>query len=89
MGIFIVTALSLAAGLLLSITSKILNSENELAEEITEMLPGYDCNKCGEGNCLGYAKTLLENSDLDKCRFLKEDKKQEIKEYITVVKEDL
>lgn len=59
MGIFVVTILSLIAGLLLSITSKVLNNDEENIKEIQEILPEYDCNNCGLGNCINNQKEDL------------------------------
>ena len=89
MGIFVVITIAFVTGLLLSITNKALTNKKDIINEIEQKLPGYNCNSCGAGNCLEYARLLYDDITLDNCRFLKAEKKQEIFHYINSQKEEL
>lgn len=55
--------LGAAAGILLTVASKLLFVESdETVEKITEILPGANCGGCGFSGCEGYAKAVAEGS---------------------------
>ncbi len=86
-GIIVITLTSLIMGILLSVAYQYINKSNQDVKNISLMLPGYNCNACGFGTCQMLAEVSLKDADIIvKCRFLKEDKIKEIKEYIKSIK---
>ena len=58
--------------------------------EITEMLPGYNCGKCGHRQCRNYAEAVVEDGDVSKCPYLEQERfagtKTEIEEFLSTHK---
>ena len=55
--------LGAAAGILLTVASKLLYVEkDETVEKITAALPGANCGGCGFSGCEGYAKAVAEGN---------------------------
>ena len=78
-GIIIVTLIALFLGILIILID---NSKEEI-EDLTKLLPGYNCNACGFGSCEGMARAILENTNnYKKCKFLKGESKEKIEEYL-------
>lgn len=84
--------LALAAGILLSIFSKVFAVKtDERVEKITETLPGLNCGVCGYSGCANYASELVGNdAPTNKCVPGGDDVSQKIstilgKEYEDVV----
>lgn len=79
-GIMIVTLIGLFSGIIISIvSSKLINKE----DKILELLPLYNCNKCGFGSCSGMSKAAINDINcLNKCKFLSQDMKIKIEELL-------
>ena len=77
-------ALGAVCGLLLGFASKAFYVEpNHREEDLLALLPGYNCGGCGYGSCDGMAKALADKTgDIDKCRPMKKEEKEKLKEYI-------
>ncbi len=86
--VIIVSVLSGVLGLLIAIFSKIFKvKENEKEKAVLAMLPGYNCGACGKAGCKGFAKAIIEeNEDVNKCRPMKKNQKEELKEYLKTIK---
>ena len=60
--IIIVVGLGIAAGIILTIASKLMYvPENELVTKLKEVLPGANCGACGFAGCDDYATALAED----------------------------
>ncbi len=83
--LLILAGLSLLLGILVTIFSKILYvKENTRVEEITKMLPGYNCGACGYPGCSGMAEALVNKKEAtpDKCKPSKKENKEKIMNYL-------
>lgn len=71
-------------GALLAIASKVLYVEpDNRVEDITKLLPGYNCGGCGYPGCAGLAEALVnKETTVDNCKPSKPEQKQAIKEYL-------
>lgn len=79
-GIIIITVVALIMSLILVFASSKVDTKES---KIREMLPGYNCGGCGYGSCDGMAKVLADGTgDIDKCRPMKPEAKEALKEYI-------
>lgn len=73
-------------GLLLAVADKYLTVKgDERIDQVTEMLPGYNCGSCGYPGCMGFAEGLLngEVSSVAQCRPSKSDARVKIAEYLS------
>lgn len=60
--VLLFTGLGLAAGLLLSVFSKIFAVDSdEKVEEVLSALPGVNCGACGFSGCESYAREVVHN----------------------------
>lgn len=83
--IVVLGALGLVFGLLLSVFAKIFYVEPDTRiEDITKMLPGYNCGACGKPGCSGLAEAIVEeNVNPDLCKPGKSSgATQNIKDYL-------
>lgn len=83
--LLILAGLSLLLGILVTIFSKILYvKEDTRVEEITKMLPGYNCGACGYPGCSGMAEALVNKKEAtpDKCKPSKKENKEKIMNYL-------
>lgn len=83
--LLILAGLSLLLGILVTIFSKILYvKEDTRVEEITKMLPGYNCGACGYPGCSGMAEALVNKKEKtpDKCKPSKKENKDKIINYL-------
>lgn len=83
--LLILAGLSLLLGILVTIFSKILYvKEDTRVEEITKMLPGYNCGACGYPGCCGMAEALVNKKEAtpDKCKPSKKENKEKIMNYL-------
>lgn len=71
-------------GGVLAIASKVFKVEvDEREEKVTSLLPGYNCGACGFAGCSGLAHGLVSKEVSNfACKICKEDKKQEIIDYL-------
>lgn len=92
--VYILPALILAGigaffGVLIAFFSKrFYVEEDNRIEELSKLLPGYNCGSCGFPGCKGLAEDIVNNSsvDLAKCKPLSKDQKAKILEYLESIK---
>ena len=61
MGVIVVVAIALIAGVILSVASIVFAVPvDEKAEAIAGVLPGANCGACGYAGCSGYAEALAK-----------------------------
>lgn len=83
--VLILAGIGLVLGICVAIFSKILYvKEDTRVEEITKMLPGYNCGACGYPGCSGMAEALVnkEEATPDKCKPSKKENKDKIFQYL-------
>ncbi|SJZ95164.1 RnfABCDGE type electron transport complex subunit B [Anaerorhabdus furcosa] len=52
-------------------------------EDVTAMLPGYNCGGCGYPGCSGLAQALVDGeADVVDCKPSKQEARDQIKEYL-------
>ena len=79
-GVIIITVVAFILSLVLVFIEGAVNTKED---KIRALLPGYNCGGCGYGSCDGMAKALADKTgDIDKCRPMKKDEKEKLKEYI-------
>lgn len=68
--VLIVAAVGCAAGILLTVCSKVFAVEvDERIEKITDVLPKANCGSCGFAGCSDYAGAIVnDNADITLCR---------------------
>lgn len=83
--LLILAGLSLILGILVTIFSKVLYvKEDTRIEEVTKMLPGYNCGACGYPGSSGMADALVNKKEPspDKCKPSKKENKDKIVAYL-------
>lgn len=92
---FILPALILAAigaffGVMIAICSKLFYVKvDKRVEEITQMLPGYNCGVCGSPGCSGHAQRIISGeAKIEACKPSKPDQIAAIKAYYEEHKND-
>jgi len=72
-------------GLVLAIASKkFYVEEDPRVEQVSKLLPGYNCGACGHSGCAGLATALVSGeTDVILCKPIKQDKKEEIINYMS------
>ena len=79
-GVIIITVVAFILSLVLVFIEGAVNTKED---KIRSLLPGYNCGGCGYGSCDGMAKALADKTgDIDKCRPMKKEEKEKLKEYI-------
>lgn len=79
-GVIIITIVAFILSLVLVFIEGAVNTKED---KIRALLPGYNCGGCGYGSCDGMAKALADKTgDIDKCRPMKKEEKEKLKEYI-------
>ncbi len=79
-GIIIITVTALIFSIILVNLDSFLNDR---IDEITNLLPGYNCRACGYNSCKDLAIAISKDSSLyTKCKFLKGDALVEMEEYL-------
>lgn len=79
-GVIIITVVAFILSLVLVFVEGAVNTKED---KIRALLPGYNCGGCGYGSCDGMAKALADKTgDIDKCRPMKKEEKEKLKEYI-------
>jgi len=86
-GIVVITLTSLILSVVISVVYQYINRYSQDIKNVELLLPGYNCNACGFGTCQNMAeKAFIDSYNIVRCRFLKEDRINEIKEYIKNIK---
>lgn len=79
-GVIIITVVAFILSLVLVFIEGAVNTKED---KIRALLPGYNCGGCGYGSCDAMAKALADKTgDIDKCRPMKKEEKEKLKEYI-------
>ena len=71
-------------GLILFLANQIFKVvEDKRVDEVTKLLPGYNCGTCGYPGCKGMAEALVnKETDTITCRPSKPEKRQAIIDYL-------
>lgn len=71
-------------GVLISLASIAFYVEEDIrVEDITNILPGYNCGMCGHPGCNGLANAIVfEGADSKLCKPGKQDMRDKIKAYL-------
>ncbi|NLC97158.1 MAG: electron transporter RnfB [Erysipelotrichaceae bacterium] len=71
-------------GAILGISSKIFYvKEDSRVEDVTALLPGYNCGGCGYPGCSGFAAALVnKEADVILCKPSKPEQRTAITEYL-------
>ena len=71
-------------GIVLGISAKVFYVKPDTrVEDITKILPGYNCGGCGYPGCAGMAEALVnKESDVTSCKPSKPEAKEAIKQYL-------
>lgn len=71
-------------GVLISLASMAFYvEEDKRVEDITKLLPGYNCGMCGHPGCNGLANAIVfEGADSKLCKPGKQDMRDKIKTYL-------
>ena len=71
-------------GIVLGISAKVFYVKPDTrVEDITKMLPGYNCGGCGYPGCAGMAEALVnKESEVTSCKTSKPEAKEAIKQYL-------
>ena len=71
-------------GIVLGISAKVFYVKPDTrVEDITKMLPGYNCGGCGYPGCAGMAEALVnKESKVTSCKPSKPEAKEAIKQYL-------
>ncbi len=77
-------ALGAVCGVLLGIASKVFYvAVDKRVEEVTALLPGYNCGGCGFPGCSGMAEAICSGeADVAACKPSKADQKDAIRAYL-------
>lgn len=78
-------------GVLIGVLSKVFAVKvDPRLEEVTKMLPGYNCGSCGYPGCSGLAAKLVEGkADSTLCKPGKQDMRDRIKAYLAEAEKEL
>lgn len=83
-GILILTITALFSSIIIVVVDFNLNKKDIIKEEISSLLPGYNCCACGFGSCHGMVIAMTESlENYKKCRYLKGDKLKIMEEFVT------
>ncbi len=82
--ILVIGGLGLILGGLLGIANRYLKVEvDPRIEELTAMLPGYNCGSCGFAGCAGLAEDIIKNgTSVNSCKPCQSQAKAKINEYL-------
>lgn len=71
-------------GIVLGISAKVFYVKPDTrVEDVTKMLPGYNCGGCGYPGCAGMAEALVnKESEVTSCKPSKPEAKEAIKQYL-------
>lgn len=81
--IIILVSLAFVFGSILIFLNAKLHSIDEEKENLLKQLPGYNCGACGFGSCAGMVEAILKEKEAYlKCRPMRKEKREELKEYL-------
>lgn len=81
--IIILVALAFLFGSILIFLNACLNPLDKERDEVLKRLPGYNCGACGFGSCAGMVEAILKDKEAYlKCRPMRKEAKEEMKEYL-------
>ncbi len=71
-------------GLILGFSDKVFYvAPDTRVEDVTSMLPGYNCGGCGYAGCSGLAEALVnKEAEVTNCKPSSPEQKEKIKEYL-------
>lgn len=83
-GFLVCLALGGVLGLVLGISSKVFEVKvDPRIEQVTKLLPGYNCGACGYPGCAGMAEALVnKETAVITCKPIKPDGKQKVIDYL-------
>lgn len=84
----IIGGLGLILGGLLGVANRYLKVETDpRIEELTQMLPGYNCGSCGFAGCKGLAEDMIQNgTSISSCKPCSKEKQVKIMKYLEEVR---
>lgn len=73
-----------ALGAILGISSKVLYvAPDTRVEDVTALLPGYNCGGCGFPGCNGLAEALVASeAEVTACKPAKPEQRDQVNEYL-------
>ncbi|MFV0380373.1 MAG: (Fe-S)-binding protein [Anaerorhabdus sp.] len=82
--ILMMTIVGASLGTILGVASRVFYVEpDNRVEEVTDLLPGYNCGGCGFPGCSGLAKALVSNeADVAACKPAKPEQRESVKNYL-------
>ena len=82
--IIMILVVGAVLGIVLGISAKVFYVKPDTrVEDITKMLPGYNCGGCGYPGCAGMAEALVnKESEVTSCKPSKPEAKEAIKQYL-------
>lgn len=83
-GIILLVSLAIFFSFLIALLSDVLKvEEDERVNELTKLLPGYNCGACGKSGCFFLAKDIIEKGeDYNLCKLLKDSRREKIKTFL-------
>lgn len=82
--VIVLAITGLIFGVLIAILSKVFFvQEDTRVQEVTDMLPGYNCGACGHAGCNAMANAIVnEGASVNLCKPIKQDQAQLIREFL-------
>lgn len=80
-----VAVIGILFALLIALFTKFFSvKEDPRKEKVMSLIPGANCGACGHPGCSGLVDALLsgEEKHVKQCKVIKQDKAEEIKEYL-------
>ena len=84
LAVLVLAGLGIVFGILIAVLSKVLyvKVDNRI-EEVSKMLPGYNCGGCGKSGCAAMATAIVEEGYAPEyCKPSKKEQIEAIKEYL-------
>ncbi len=87
--IVLMAGLGLFFGVILAVLAKVFYVKEDVrVEELTNLLPGYNCGACGFPGCNGLANAIIDKkANVDQCKPIKLDQKEKIREWLKTLDE--
>ncbi|MFV0479648.1 MAG: (Fe-S)-binding protein [Anaerorhabdus sp.] len=82
--IVMMLAIGAALGIILGIASKVFYvAQDNRIEDVTALLPGYNCGGCGYPGCSGLAEALVgKEAEVTLCKPAKPEQREQVNEYL-------